>query len=168
MKLVQILACAAAVLSMGVCAPAMAQDAGGGRGMIAPMPRPMPPSGWQYVWVAPVYQTVADQTWVPERVEWVAEWREISPGRYEQVWRQLVTPGHWVTSTRRVLVSAGHWELVAVSPPWPPMIIEPPYVMPPVSPPIYVRGSGTVGVEGYSSYGGEDLSRFSPLSEWPK
>jgi hypothetical protein len=170
MTIKRLLICAAVAVGMGLYAPAMAQDAGGaGRGIIAPpRPSPVPPVGWEYVWVAPVYRTVTEQNWVPEKVQWVAEWREISPGRYQQVWRQIVTPGYWQTTTRRVLVSAGHWELVAINPP-PPPFIEPPIVLPPVyPPPIIVRNPGTVGVEGYARGGGEDLSKFSPLMEWPK
>ena len=171
MTISRLLTCAAVALGLFASAPAMAQEGGGmsGRGMIAPpRPTPMPPGGYQYVWVAPVYQNVTDQSWVAERVEWVAEWREFSPGRYEQVWRQIVTPGYWVTSTRRVLVSAGHWELIAISPP-PPIFIDPPIVVrPPVNPPIIVRSPGTVGVDGYGGGSVEDLSKFSSLREWPK
>jgi hypothetical protein len=170
MTITRLLACAAVVLGVGACAPALAQE-GGGRGMISPpRPSPYPPGGYEYVWVAPVYQNITEQSWVPERVEWVAEWREISPGRYEQVYRQIVTPGRWVTSTRRVLVSPGHYELIAINP-RPPIIIDPPIVINPpiiVRPPIFVRTPGTVGVEGYAGGRLEDLSKFSSLSEWPK
>jgi hypothetical protein len=168
MTLSRLLMCAAVAMSLGACASAMAQEGGGfsGRG---PLPqRPVPPLGWEYVWMAPVYQTVTERNWVPEKVQWVAEWRQISPGRYEQVWRQIVTPGYWQTTTRQVLVSAGHWELLAINPPRPPVIIEPPIVVPPIYPPVIVRGPGTVGVQGYSSGMGEDLSKFSSLHEWPK
>ncbi len=172
MTTARLLTVAVVVLGLGACAPAVAQEGGGvaGRGIIMPpRPTPAPPLGWQYVWVAPVYRTVTERNWVPERVQWVAEWREISPGRYEQVWRQIVTPGYWQTTTRQVLVSAGHWELVAINPPPPPFLPPPIVVPPPVyPPPIIVRGPGTVGVEGYRSSGGEDLSKFSPLTEWPK
>ena len=167
MTISRILICAVVALGVGICAPAMAQEGGGFSGRGALPPQPMPPLGWEYVWVAPVYQTVTDRNWVPEKVQWVAEWREISPGRYEQVWRQIVTSGYWQSTTRRVLVSAGHWELVAINPP-PPVFIQPPIFLPPVYPPIIVRGPGTVGVQGYSSGPVEDLSKFSSLRGWPK
>jgi hypothetical protein len=109
-----------------------------------------------------VYRSVTERHWVPEIVRWVQEWCEVAPGRFEQVWRQIVTPGHWETTTRRVLVSPGHWELVRANPPMPPG--RPPVVIvPPTAP-----NPGTVGVEGYSSGPGEDLRNFSPLTEWPR
>ncbi len=167
MTFARLFTCALLVFGAGIFAPAvLAQEAGGGgRGMVPlpiPSPRPMPPPGWTCIWVAPVYQNITERSWVPEAVQMVSEWREIAPGRYEQVWRQIVIPGHWVTTMRRVLVSDGHWELVRLDPP--PM---PP--MPPVRPPvIVVRNPGTVGVSGYGSGPVEDLSKFTPLAEWPK
>jgi hypothetical protein len=160
MNMTCLLSCALVALGAGLfVAPAHA--------LIAlppiPAPRPVPPPGWSYVWIAPVYQTVTDRHWVPEAARWVQEWREISPGRFEQVWRQIITPGHWETTTRRILVSPGHWELVRMGPP--PIIVEPPVV---ISPPAIMPGPRTVGVEGYSSGPGEDLSKFSPLTQWPK
>src|SRR4051794_7520038 len=85
---------------------------GGGRG-----PRPIPPMGWSYQWVPPVYQTVTDRAWVEERRDWTSEWVEVRPGRWEQVWRQTVVPGHWDWTTRQVMVAAGYWQLVRASPP---------------------------------------------------
>jgi hypothetical protein len=128
--------------------------------LVAPLPRPVPspvpPPGWTYVWVNPVYQTVTERNWVPDRTQLVAEWVETSPGHMELVYRQITIPGYWQTTTRRVLISDGHWQLVRVDAP------------PIVPPPIIVRNPGTVGVEGYAQIPTEDLSKFSPLSEWPK
>jgi hypothetical protein len=160
MNATRLLTCALVVLGAGLLAPPA-------KALVAlppiPAPRPVPPPGWSYVWVPPVYKTVTNRTWVPEVVRWVQEWREISPGRFEQIWRQIVTPGHWEMTPRRVLVSDGHWELVRVEPP--PVIVEPPVV---IRPPVIVPGPRTVGVQGYNSGPGEDLSKFSPLTEWPK
>jgi len=159
MKLTRLLTCALLVLGAGMFAPPAPA-------LVAlpptPRPRPLPPPGWTYLWIAPVYRTVTDRNWVPETVQMVPQWIEISPGRLEQVWRQIITPGHWEITTRQVLIAEGHWELVRVDPPPPPY----PPVFPP--PPVIVRNPGTVGVDGYGSGPVEDLSKFSPLTEWPK
>ena len=126
-----------------------------------PQMRPAPAPGWTYIWVAPVYRTVTERNWIPGSTQMVPEWMEISPGRWEQVWRQIVTPGHWEMATRQVLISDGHWELVRIDPP-------PPRFPPVLPPPVFVRNPGTAGVEGYGSGPVEDLSKFSPLTEWPK
>lgn len=152
MKLSHLLACGLLTLTTAVYA------GGGGSGRSGP--RPMPPSGWTYVWVAPVYRTVTDSVWIPQRTQLVSDWMEISPGRYEQIWRQVIIPGHYETTTRQVLIADAHWEMVRIDPP-------PVYI----NPPIIVRNPGTpptVGVEGYATGPVEDISKFSPLSEWPK
>jgi hypothetical protein len=171
-----LLMCAVAgVALLGASAASGIVPIGGGGVAIIRPPTPAPPPGWVYRWVAPMYQTITEQVWVPERVEWVKQWMEITPGHLEQVLRQVVTPGHYETRTRRVLVSDGHYELVRIEPP--PIIVEPPIVIRPpiiVDPPIVIRppivapNPRTVGVEGYKSGAGEDLSKFSPLKEWPK
>ncbi len=70
------------------------------------------------VWVDPVYRTVCDHVWVPDRFEdreVVHHWRGrrqvyvervlVQPGHYEDVQRQeCVTPGHWETHVERVRV----------------------------------------------------------------
>ena len=156
MKLSHLLACGLLTLTTA----AFAGGAAGGRSG----PRPMPPVGWTYVWVAPAYRTVTTQTWIPGTTQLVEDWMETSPGRFEKIWRQVTTPGHYETTTRQVVVSDGHWELVRVDPP--PVYINPPiYVNPPV---VVVRSGGTVGVDGYASGPVEDLSKFTPLSDWPK
>jgi hypothetical protein len=162
MKAAFILASLALAAASSAFAPNAAAQAveivpapGGGGRIIAP--RPLPPPGWVYRWVAPLYRTVTEQVWIPESRRMVAVWVEIVPGRLEQVWREVVTPGHWETRTRQELVSAGHYELVRIDPP---IIIDPPR--------IFVTGPRTVGVEGYASGPGEDLSKFSGLSEWPR
>ncbi|HVT82360.1 MAG TPA: hypothetical protein VHM90_17080 [Phycisphaerae bacterium] len=151
MKLTLLAAAAIAAVSMFTAAPASAIVPIGGRG-----PLPVAPPGWVYRYVGPVYRTVADQVWIAETRRLVPVWVETSPGRMEQVYREVITPGHWETRTRQELVSAGHYELVQISPP----IYIPPRVV--------VVNPGTAGVEGYASGQGEDMSKFSGLSEWPK
>jgi len=70
------------------------------------------------VWVDPVYRTVVDRVWVPDRFEdrdVVHYWHGlrrvrlehvlIQPGHFEDVQRQeCVTPGHWETHLERVRV----------------------------------------------------------------
>jgi len=70
------------------------------------------------VWVDPVYRTVCDHVWVPDRFEdrqVVSYWRGrrqvhvervlVQAGHYEDVERQeVVTPGHWETHLERVRV----------------------------------------------------------------
>ena len=70
------------------------------------------------VWVDPVYRTVCDRVWVPDRFEdrdVVHYWhgmRRVSvervlvePGHYQDVQRQeVVTPGHYETHIERVRV----------------------------------------------------------------
>ena len=126
---------------------------------IGPRPPGPAPAGWVYRYVPPVYRTIADRVWISERVEWVSEWAWVN-GQYQQVYRQVVRPGHYETTTRQVLVAAGYWQLVRLDPPPRPMPMPRPY-------PVVVN-PGTVGVEGYRSGPGEDLSPFSGLSEWPK
>ena len=116
--------CALVVLGAGMFAPSAAARAAA----FAPLPSPAPAPGWTYIWIAPAYRTVTERRWIPGSTQMVCEWMEISPGRWEQVWRQIVTPGHWEMTTRQVLISDGHWELVRVEPP-PPF---PPFVPPPV------------------------------------
>ena len=70
------------------------------------------------VWVDPVYRTVCDRVWAPDRFEdrqlvsyWHG-WRHVrtervlvQAGHYEDVQRQeCVTPGHWETHIERVRV----------------------------------------------------------------
>jgi len=164
MKLAYLLSCGLlAVGAMSCALPAQAVDAGGGggRGIISlPRPMPVPPEGWVYRYAGPVYQTVVERVWIADRVEMVSQWMEISPGRLEQVWRQVVIPGHWETTTRRVLVADAHWELVRLDPP-----VPVPYYPPPVV--VIIPPAGTVGVDGYGTFQTEDLSKFSPLKEWP-
>ncbi len=142
----------AAVLAMGA-APALALV------RIVPAPpivRPPAPAGYAYQWVVPVLRTVRDQVWIPRHVEMVQDWVEVSPGRYEMVMRQNITPGHYETTTRQVVASEGYWQLVRIDPPLPVPV-----------PVVVVVNPGTVGVEGYGSGPGEDLSKFSGLREWP-
>lgn len=145
---------------------------------------PIRPPG-DYVWVAPVYRIEYEKVWVPTRVEripervWVPgtsgwrtviyydeygnrierrEWCEITPGHWETRYREVVVEGHYETRERRVLVSPGYWQYVGPGP-TPPAIVEPPVW----------RNPPTVGVEGYSKTGSEaDKGKFSPLYEWPK
>jgi hypothetical protein len=70
------------------------------------------------VWVEPVYRTVCDRVWVPDRFEdreVVRYWRGrrrvsvervlCEPGHYQEVQRQeCVTPGHYETHLERVCV----------------------------------------------------------------
>ena len=139
----------------------LASSAVPAKALVALPPRPPGPApvGWVYQYVQPVYQTVTDRIWVAERIDWVTEWVWIE-GRYQQVYRQVVRPGRFETTTRRVLISAGSWRLVRVE------VVPMPVPLPR---PIPVVGNpGTVGVDGYRTGQGEDLSRFSPLTEWPK
>ncbi len=131
------------------------------KAMVALPPRPPgpAPAGWVYRYVPPAYQTVLDRVWIPGSVEWVSEWVWID-GRYQQVMRQVVRPGHYETTTRQVMVSAGYWQLVRIDPVPGPIPV-------PLPRPVVVNPE-TVGVEGYRSGPGEDLSMFSGLSEWPK
>ncbi len=153
MKLLQILSCVVICAAATLPAPAGAQFSGGrGSG-----PRPAPPPGWVYRYIAPVYRTVTDQIWVAESRQLVPAWIETSPGRMEQVWREVVTPGHWMTSSHQELVAAGHYDLVQVDPP---VVIMP-------QPRVVFVNPGTAGVEGYASAPTEDLSKFSGLAEWP-
>ncbi len=154
MKLTHILAVAVITGLSSLAAPSASAivPIGGGRG-----PMPAPPPGWVYRYVGPVYRTVSEQVWVAEARRLVATWVEIAPGRMEQVYREVITPGHWETRTRQELVSAGHYELVQIT--------SPPIYIPPR---IVVVNPGTAGVEGYATGSGEDLSKFSGLSEWPK
>jgi hypothetical protein len=153
MKLAQILRCTAIAAAIALAVPARAQ-AGGGR-IISP--RPVPPPGWVYRYVAPVYRTVMDQMWVAESRQLVPVWVETSPGCMEQAWREIVTPGRWMTTSRQELVAAGYYELVRVDPP---VVIVP-------QPRIVFANPGSTGVEGYQTATGENLSQFSSLSEWP-
>ncbi len=60
------------------------------------------------VWVAPVYQTVTERVWTPDRYEV----RDIFRGRrvfHESV---CVEPGHFDLVTHQQLVCAGHFETV--------------------------------------------------------
>jgi len=165
----------AAIGMVGVAMPAMGlvgPPGGGGGGSgpvpalvrISPPPRPIPPPGYVYQWVPPVYQTVMDRVWIPERTEWVRQWVEITPGRLEEVMRQVTTPGHYDTTTRTVLVSNGYWQLVMMDP------LPPPVIIPSPPRPVVVWNPGTVNVDGYKPGGlqTEDLSKFSGLKEWPK
>ena len=70
------------------------------------------------VWVDPVYRTVCDRVWVPDRYDFrdVVEYHHgyrhvirervlVDPAHYTDVQRQaLVTPGHWETHIERVPV----------------------------------------------------------------
>ena len=104
----------------------------------------------------PVYRTVYDRIWVEERTERVLDWVEIAPGRWAQRWAIVTIPEHYETTTRRVLVSAGYWQLIRIEPPPRPIPLPRPVV-----------SFGTVGVDGYSRQVGDDLSKFSPLYDWP-
>ncbi|HEY4329775.1 MAG TPA: hypothetical protein VGN88_08565 [Phycisphaerae bacterium] len=155
-----ILAAGAMALAVPAHAVVALPEGGGGRGG-PPRPSPMAPPGWVYRWVAPVYQNVMDQVWIADRTQMVQEWVEITPGHLQQVWQQVLIPGHWQATTRRVLIADGHYELVQINPfPQPPVVIVP-------APPVIVRNAGTVGVEGYNSNSTEDMSKFSPLNDWP-
>jgi len=125
---------------------------------IEPPVCPEPPVGYTYRWVPAVYRTITERVRVEERAQQVEDWVQVGPGRWERVWRTVTIPAHYESVTRRELVSEGYWQLVRVMPYPRPM----PYPGPVVSDP------PTVGVEGYSQRGGEDLSKFSGLSEWPE
>jgi hypothetical protein len=147
------------------------------------MPTPRPPGEW--VWVEPVYRIEYERVWVPDRVErvadryWVSgtygwrtvicydefgrrverrEWGEITPGHWETTYREIVVAGHYETRQRRILVSPGYWKRIG-----PPIImpVEPPVIIRPTNPP-------TVGVDGFKSEWEADKAKFSPLYEWPK
>jgi hypothetical protein len=157
----------AALLGGAILLPSIAAA----RVSILPIPRPIPPDweppvcpdppvGYTYRWVAPTYRTVYERVWVEESTRRWPEWVEISPGVWEQRWRTVTVPAHFETTSRQVMVSAGYWQLVKLDPP--------PYDYPhPIPLERPVVNSRTVGVEGYSKSGGDDLSKFSPLSEWP-
>ena len=155
-----------ALPAMGLVGP---PGGGGGRGpmptlvRISPPPRPIAPPGYVYQWVPPAYQTVTDRVWIPEKTEWVRQWVEITPGRLEEVMRQVVTPGHYESAMRTVLVSNGYWQLVMVDP------LPPPVIIPSTPRPVVVWNPGTVNVDGYQpGVQTEDLRKFSGLKEWPK
>jgi hypothetical protein len=62
------------------------------------------------VWCEPVYQTVCEKVWVPDRYEVrdvVYNERGRRVVRHERV---LCERGHYVEQNRQVLVSAGHWD----------------------------------------------------------
>jgi hypothetical protein len=137
--------------------------------VLLPRPsRPPAPVGWTYEWVPPVFQQVTERAWTPGASVWVRTWIEIAPGCPEEVWRTVETPGHWSWTTRQVITSPGYWRLVKLLPP---PTVSPP-MLPPGPPVLLPRPEGvgppSTGVEGYSSTGGEDLGKFSGLSEWPK
>ena len=125
---------------------------------LPPVNRPSPPPGWAYQWVAPVYRTIVDRVWVPGRTQLVPDWIQIGD-HWEQVWREITTPGHYESTTRQILVSDGHWQLVRVEPPRPVPFPRPVIIVP--------ANPSTVSVNGYSSGPTEDLHAFSPLYEWP-
>ena len=131
MKLGTLFTCAlltASVLVSTAQAQAIvAIDSGGGGGRGGPpRPSPVPPPRLGLSLDSPAYQNITDQVWIADRTQLVQEWVEITPGRLEQVWRQVVIPGHWETTTRRVLIADGHWELVQINPfPQPPIVIVP-------------------------------------------
>jgi hypothetical protein len=62
------------------------------------------------VWVDPVYRTVCDRVWVPDRFEF----RDVVHYRYHRQWiereRVLASPGHFEDVARQELVTPGHWE----------------------------------------------------------
>ena len=63
------------------------------------------------VWVDPVYRTVCDHVWVPDRFEdreVVRYWRG-----FRRVWveRVLIQPGHFEDVQREECVTPGHWEV---------------------------------------------------------
>jgi hypothetical protein len=144
---------------------------------------PRPPGEW--VWVEPVYRLEYERVWVADRIDrvperyWVSptygwrtvicydeygrrietrEWAEISPGRYETSYREVVIAGHYETRERRVLIASGYWKRIGP----PPIIVpDPPVIYRPADPP-------TVKVDGYSSEWEKDKGKFSPLYEWPK
>jgi hypothetical protein len=178
---------AAILVVAGALAISVAAGSAAARPPIMPMP-PIPGPGWVRVWVPPEYRTVYEQVWVEERTErvqeriWVAatgEWREVvyydewgrrcvrrewvetSPGYWTYQWRTVVIPAHYETVSRQVLVREGYWKWVRVDPPLP--------VPDPLPQPRPLYGNPPrVGVEGYQSGNtGEDLSKFSPLYDWP-
>jgi len=137
-----------------------------------PIPGPPPGEGWVWVppvyrtvytrvWQAPVYQTITENVWVPDRYEWQTVCI-LEDGQYveRQVW--VLVPGHYETQTRRVMVSAGGWNLVPRQ-----EMVSPghwewrgrPAPMPPIPQPLpqpHVSNPRPPGLE-----------PFSPLWEWP-
>ncbi len=138
------------------------------------LPRPISPPGFAYQWVPPVYQTVRQQIWIGEKIQTLPEWIEISPGYLQQVWHDVITPGHWEITSRQIQIADGHWQLIEISPP--PVFITPPIVVipPPFTPPVIIHpqptfSSGTtVTVEGYAPGDSASPTPFSGLTAWPK
>lgn len=126
-----------------------------------PSHRPAPPPGYTYRWVPPQYRTEIRRVWIEGRTEWVVDWIYRN-GHYEQVWRPAYTPGRWEERAERIQIRPGYWQLVRIDPPPPPPIYPRPYPMPRPW-----QGVPTVGVDGYNPQPAEDLSKFSPLHEWP-
>lgn len=179
MRIGVILAAACVVFAGAVCAPASAMVS------IRPLPIPVPGPGWVRVWVPAEYRTVYDRLWVEERTErvqervWVSattewrevvyydqwgrrcvrrEWVEVTAGYWTYPWRTIVVPAHYETAARQELLRDGYWKWVRVDAPMPRV---------PMPGPVY-GDPPTVGVEGYQpGTGSEDLSKFSPLYEWP-
>lgn len=159
-------------------------------GRIAPILPGPPGPGW--VWVPPEYKTVVERVWVPARTERVPErvWIEavwdyrpiydacgnfikygyvmVSPGRWETHWKTVTIPAHWETRSRQVLVRAGYWKWVGVTPPPPPVPLPVPVDPPVIQEPVGTPGVPSVGVEGYDTPKPEKPSPFTPLEEWPR
>jgi hypothetical protein len=112
--------------------------------------------------VPPTYSTVIRRVWVEGTSQWVCDWIW-RYDHYEASWRRVVSPGHWEERPERVESRPGYWELVRIEPPVP-YPLPRPYPLPTPRP---WQGTPTVGVQGYSSGPGEDLSKFSPLRDWP-
>lgn len=170
----QLLLAAIAASPLLMCAPADARV----------IIRPPQPDG-QWVWVEPVYTVTYEKVWIPERIERIPhryyvsptygwrtiitydcygnrvetrEWGQISPGHWETSYREVVVAGHYEMRERRILVSSGYWKYIGPRP----LPVDPPIVIQPAPSP------RTVGVEGYAKEWEQDKGKFSPLHEWPK
>lgn len=116
------------------------------------------PVGYQWQWVAPEYRTDYIRQWVAGYTYTTRAWVEVSPGKFEWVWREVTVPGHYEMVPRQVLIREGYWRLVRVPvyvPPAPPVVITPP--------------PATVAPEGFApGRPADDAGKFSPMYDWPK
>jgi|GEM_PF-7106772 len=130
---------------------------------IAPIhPRPIYPEpapvGYQWQWVPPEYRTEYIRQWVAGYTYMTRAWVEVSPGKFEWVWREITVPGRYEMVPRQVLIREGYWRLVRV-----------PVYVPPAPPIIITPQPATVAPEGFApGRPADDAGNFSPMYDWPK